>query len=302
MDHPFASDPDQRALVLVGSSLGPESDAVVGAALRLARALAGRLYVVHALESPPLPGSGVAFSLAAPELATRAREKLQQQLDRIGASAGEVAGLEARAGSSGGVLSAAASLLGADAVVVAASAAAPLPLHRVGSTLRHLLREGGRPVLAVKRHTGIPPSRVLAPVDLSPMSADSLRRGLALISGRAGGELPELVALHVIDDRSEGAASRARESLAKFLADHSGDYGGSLRSEIRQGDAVTEILAAARSEKPDLLLMGTHGRSGWQRLRLGSVTESVIRQASTSALVIPPYPAIRSEAAEAVRE
>lgn len=49
-----------------------------------------------------------------------------------------------------------------------------------------------------------------------------------------------------------------------------------------------EILAQVGARHADLLVVGTHGRSGFQRLFLGSVTEKVIRKATCPALVVPP--------------
>jgi nucleotide-binding universal stress UspA family protein len=49
-----------------------------------------------------------------------------------------------------------------------------------------------------------------------------------------------------------------------------------------------EILTQVGATHADLLVLGTHGRSGFQRLFLGSVTEKVIRKASCPTLVVPP--------------
>jgi nucleotide-binding universal stress UspA family protein len=49
-----------------------------------------------------------------------------------------------------------------------------------------------------------------------------------------------------------------------------------------------EILAQLGAMQADLLVIGTHGRSGFQRLFLGSVTEKVIRKATCPTLVVPP--------------
>jgi nucleotide-binding universal stress UspA family protein len=49
-----------------------------------------------------------------------------------------------------------------------------------------------------------------------------------------------------------------------------------------------EILAQLGETHADLLVLGTHGRSGFQRLFLGSVTEKVIRKTTCHALVVPP--------------
>jgi nucleotide-binding universal stress UspA family protein len=241
------------------------------------------------------------FALVEPQLAADARERLREQLDRVGAAAEEVAGIEVEIGSPGPRLCSAALQLNADVVVVAAAAVAPLPLHRVGSTVRHLLRDGSRPVLIVKgAPPRLPPRRILAPLDLSLLAADSLRCGLALLVGATSQEPPEVVALHVVPDGS--VPQEAPLALRGFLDEHSADYNGPIRREVRQGEAVAEILAAVGQEHPDLVLLGTHGRSGWQRLRLGSVAEAVIRETPASMLVIPA-PAARGAAfAEAIGE
>ena len=54
------------------------------------------------------------------------------------------------------------------------------------------------------------------------------------------------------------------------------------------GDVHEEILAQLGAAHADLLVLGTHGRSGFQRLFLGSVTEKVIRHTTCPTLVVPP--------------
>jgi nucleotide-binding universal stress UspA family protein len=52
------------------------------------------------------------------------------------------------------------------------------------------------------------------------------------------------------------------------------------------GKPVTEILKAAKREQANLLIMGTHGRSGLERFLLGSVTEKILRKAPCPVLVV----------------
>jgi nucleotide-binding universal stress UspA family protein len=56
---------------------------------------------------------------------------------------------------------------------------------------------------------------------------------------------------------------------------------------IREGDITREIVNQAADMKAELLVMGTHGRSGFERLLLGSVTEKVLRKASCPVLTVP---------------
>jgi len=53
-------------------------------------------------------------------------------------------------------------------------------------------------------------------------------------------------------------------------------------------DTAKAVLTAAQEIKPDLIVMSTHGRSGLRHLVLGSVTESVIREAPCPVLIIRP--------------
>lgn len=60
--------------------------------------------------------------------------------------------------------------------------------------------------------------------------------------------------------------------------------GVSTRVEVRHGDPTAAILSAAAAHDADLLVVGTHGRSGLERVMWGSVAESVIRQATCPVL------------------
>jgi len=58
---------------------------------------------------------------------------------------------------------------------------------------------------------------------------------------------------------------------------------------LREGKPVDEILAAAREWEADVIVIGTHGRSGVSRLVLGSTAESVVRHAPCPVLVVKPH-------------
>jgi nucleotide-binding universal stress UspA family protein len=62
------------------------------------------------------------------------------------------------------------------------------------------------------------------------------------------------------------------------------------------GDPQATIIDQAVSKKADLIVMGTHGRRGFKRLLLGSVTEAVLREAPCPVLTVPPHTSVVSEA------
>lgn len=71
------------------------------------------------------------------------------------------------------------------------------------------------------------------------------------------------------------------------------DRGVAVFAEVRHGNAPDEIVATAMED--DLIVMSTHGRGGLARWFLGSVAESVARQASGPVMLIRVLPALKAE-------
>jgi nucleotide-binding universal stress UspA family protein len=81
-----------------------------------------------------------------------------------------------------------------------------------------------------------------------------------------------------------------REGLVAQMRRFVGDLPGEVRATyvIREAaDVSAEIVAQAGATNASLLVVGSHGRSGFQRFLLGSVTEKVMRRASCPVLVVP---------------
>jgi nucleotide-binding universal stress UspA family protein len=79
--------------------------------------------------------------------------------------------------------------------------------------------------------------------------------------------------------------NEAREYLAPVAADLR-RQGVRVTIDTRRGEAVAEIVAAARESGADIIAMTTHGRSGLGRILFGSVAEAVLRQAEIPVLMI----------------
>jgi nucleotide-binding universal stress UspA family protein len=97
--------------------------------------------------------------------------------------------------------------------------------------------------------------------------------------------LPELGALPLaarpIEEVLEEGKARLHEALSS--EDETHRY---LRKTVKLGDPRVEILAAAEAENVDLIVMGTHGRTGPSRLLLGSVAERIVREATCPVLTL----------------
>jgi nucleotide-binding universal stress UspA family protein len=70
-----------------------------------------------------------------------------------------------------------------------------------------------------------------------------------------------------------------------------GQLGIKAQTRVVEGEAASTIVRTAESINADLLVVGTHGRTGLARIALGSVTEKVVRAAKSSVLVVRSMPA-----------
>lgn len=137
---------------------------------------------------------------------------------------------------------------------------------------------------------------ILCPVDFSLQS----RRALRYASALADRSHSRLAVLFVEDPLLFAASARNDEiaqkqelhvRLEKFVGQvlRAGRKAAQpLTINVAVGNAATEIQAAARRLRCDVIVMGSHGLTGATRLLLGSTTEQVLRQASVPVLVIPP--------------
>ena len=77
------------------------------------------------------------------------------------------------------------------------------------------------------------------------------------------------------DQLAAQARQWGQRQLAK-LADRAKRTGARTTTLLREGDPAQQIVRAARSERADLIVVGTHGRRGFSKLLLGSVAERVV--------------------------
>lgn len=283
--------------IVVGTSLDLASDTVVRAALLLREKTGAELHLVHGYPLPVAYGSGLYPPVPAPldidDLANRAR--VTGQLARLGAKPEDFAEIVVMVDFGDQLILDVAERSGADLIVVGASEAGPGLQAFFGSTADRLLRRTTRPVLVVRGELEIP-RRVLATTDLSDLSQAALTRGVGLIDRFAPGASVETLFVLSRLDREGSAHFQpeqidrfAMEELVAFLARLPKRPAGELFPALRSGDPREEVLAyLATHDDLDLVLLGTHGRRGFQRLLLGSVAAELLRRLTVSALVVPP--------------
>jgi nucleotide-binding universal stress UspA family protein len=134
---------------------------------------------------------------------------------------------------------------------------------------------------------------VLCPVDFSEISQHALGHAAA-IARWYGARLTLLyvsVNLPTMDLPPLVLEDADRERLLNDLRRVAAAAARDVSVEVRiqeAGSVHEEVLAQLGATHADLLVIGTHGRSGFQRLFLGSVTEKLIRKADCPTLIVPP--------------
>jgi nucleotide-binding universal stress UspA family protein len=78
------------------------------------------------------------------------------------------------------------------------------------------------------------------------------------------------------------------EKLVSDVARRLRTAGFKTSTSVEEGDATERILSCAQKWRPDLILLGSHGCRGLDRLLLGSVSEAIARQASCSVEIVRP--------------
>lgn len=137
--------------------------------------------------------------------------------------------------------------------------------------------------------------KILVPVDFSSYAQSTIDYA-AMIAGKFGATL---VLVHVIDSLPYSVTDtfnviEHRESLETLARSAMGNLSEQLQTRqlavetrLVWGSASPEILAEARRQQADLIIMGTHGRSGLSHLVLGSVAEKTVRQSTVPVLIVP---------------
>jgi len=287
--------------IVIGTSLTELSDDVVRAGLDVARASGARVGLVYAFQpqwaysaGPYLTEAYIQETLEVEK--SLAEQRLADQIARLGIRKEEIAGKVIAYGPAHRVVIEAAEEMNAGLIVVG-STESPQLSKLFGSTADRVIRKATRPVLMVRGRLAVPPRRVLMPVDLSPLSAVAFRRGLELLGQIARPET-ELEAAFVISpqdrelfaaqDLAPASEAAALEELDSFVNRNAAWSGQRPGTKLLYGEVEKEIRERAGEWQADLVVLGTHGRGGFERFLLGSVAADVVRRGEASVLVIPP--------------
>lgn len=132
-------------------------------------------------------------------------------------------------------------------------------------------------------------NRILCPTDFSECSKRALDIASSLARENDGVVFIVHVDLFPINAAEiyYGLGNPLDDSLLKALHETvPSDPDVHFVHKLLQGDPAAKIVDYAKAENMDLIVMGTHGRSGLKRLIMGSVAEAVVRHAACPVLTI----------------
>ena len=170
----------------------------------------------------------------------------------------------------------------------------------VGTTIERVIRKGRCPVLMVNNEAQRQYENVVMAVDMSDASANAVRaaKTVGLVHERA-------TVLHAFSAVAKGKmliADPNQSSIDNYVASERKEIMGELVGflvannlapekwslRLEEGEPMEVISRVVSDMRADLLVMGTHGRSGLLKALLASITEAALRSLNVDILAVPP--------------
>jgi nucleotide-binding universal stress UspA family protein len=290
--------------ILVPTDFSATSDEALTFAKGLAEQLGASLHLLHAFEDPFTTAAFAAEMYAPLPLSMRdnmlrdVEQRLAERMPpedktRFNGTTQIVSGVPAK------TIVEYAGSLGADLIVMGTHGRGGMAHFLLGSVTERVVRTASCPVLTIREAAAGAINRILVPTDFSTTS-DAALDYANLLAERSGASLQ---LLHVIDDPfvTEGLAAEAyiaeapmlRSAMLRDAQSRLADRavlkqpgGARVDTEVLFGHGAKTIAEYAAERGVDLIVMGTHGRTGVAHLLLGSVAERVVRTASCPVLTV----------------
>jgi nucleotide-binding universal stress UspA family protein len=284
----------QRILVPIdGSEL---SERALALTTTFARAQAAEVILVRVVEPPlwydPEP-DGITSADIYQELVDAVEQEAQAYLDRLVTQL-EADGLRVRGellhGSPSPVLLEYEERVQPDLIIMGTHGRSGIQRFALGSIADRLVREGTVPVLLIR---SLSPALSVAEGALVPLDGSrTAEQALPMVKMLAGKPLRRIRLLRAIATADEWAtASQYLEDIAHQLT----TSGLEVETTVRMDEPSVAIVSEAPSAH--LVIISTHGRSGFDRLRHGSIADQVVHQSTVPTLLVRAQPLTTEEIA-----
>lgn len=260
--------------VLLASDFTARSDRPLDRAIRLAEERQASLAIVHVLEKSAQNDEA--------EIIPRLRAELPD--------AAQHADLIVREGSAPKVLAAVAAERASDLIVTGVARYNSIGDYFLGTAVDHIIRNAEQPVLIVRCRAAEPYRRLLVATDLSDCSRAALMAAAALFPDAA---ITMVHAFHVpyegwlkSDDVKTNVREEVQQELDAFLAGIDRSVQTRLDTHLVEGETGSVVLQELSRTNADLLVLGTHGRSGFAHATIGSHAEALLALVNVDVLMV----------------
>lgn len=265
----------EPAEILLASDFSARSDRPLARALQLAAQTSSALTIAHVLEK----------SGGTPDAPMVERLRLQLPPEA------QAAELVVRTGSAPKTLAAIAAERGSDLIVTGVARYNSIGDYVLGTAVDHIVRNAEAPVLVVRRRTDGPYRYVVTATDFSDCSRAALLAAARLFPDI---RITIVHAFHVpfegwlkSEDVHQHVADEAQRELDSFLAHPEiARMADRIDALIDEGEITTVVQRQLDRTGADLLVLGTHGRSGFAHATIGSQAEALLSVADADVLMV----------------
>lgn len=295
--------------ILCPVDFSPTSEHALNFATVIARRLKAQVTLLHTYSMPNFvmpEGAMLPDAELSTQLSTEAQTRLNELLAKYNQRGVHLKG-ELKLGAPSTEISRVASEDKADLIVMGTHGRTGLEHALLGSVAERVVRSSTVPVLTIREpHAGdkhaqtltADVKRIVCPVDFSDASAKATTYA-AELARQLGAELHLLHVLPTVAYAMVAESYTVKPDLVRELKQEVKQRVEDLRASLAsdtlkveasmvEGVPYKAIHEAAHKLNADLLVMGTHGRTGFAHLLLGSVTERVVRTSTIPVLTVHP--------------
>jgi len=279
----------QTGPILLATDLSARGDRALDRALQLTKALNTKLIVLHVMES-----HSTSARLTTPvwrRLSSDHKALAERELAEDLAAADVPFEVVVVSGDPLAHIMETADSFGCSLIVTGTARDETLGRLLLGNTVEKLARQARQPVLVVKTRPRKPYHDVLVATDFSPGSRQALRAALQLVPHA------NLTLFHAYDVPFQGKTvpddaiprsfyKGAEQSAREFTADTPELAGLTPNIVLEPGQPETVLSEYSFNHRSDLVVTGTHGRTGILRTAIGSVAERLLESLPSDVLIV----------------
>lgn len=253
--------------ILAATDLSARAEKAIARAVQLADEHRATLTILHVLPD------AVGDEASKRQIVLQVEKYLQRKVTKLSPHHDKTVSIQVDTGSASVAIIRRAREKAVDIILVGAHGEHFINKLLFGRTAERIVRTGDRPVLAVKRRVRGPYRTVLVPTDLSDQSGQALELAMRVAPGA------KYLVLHAYQgiEQQLWRSDFPKRDILRYRRE-------AVRL-VRYGRAPQVISSVARRLRPDLIAVGSAGRTGLPYVLLGSVAEHVLREVSCDVLV-----------------